>query len=102
MDSPESHDFQQEISNLEALLDALPVAERGVVMQRLRDAMTATGEQLSTDDEDLCDRFAQGEVDIHQMQEHFGNRLWRAFGARPAPEEEPGPSIDAPGTDPRP
>lgn len=98
MDKPESHDYQQEISNLEALLDALPVAERGVVMQRLRNAMTAGGDQLSAEDDNLCDRFAQGAADIHQVQEHFGDRLWRAFGARP---EEPG-STDAPEPDAKP
>lgn len=102
MDNPASQDYQQEIANLEAMLDALPVAERGVVMQRLRNAMTATGDELSPEDEILCDRFAQGAADIHQVQEHFGDRLWRAFGARPAPEEESGPSTDAPGTEPRP
>jgi hypothetical protein len=102
MDSPESPDYQQEISDLEAMLDDLPVEQRGVVMQRLRDAIGSTGEPMSAEDENLCDRFAQGAADIRQVYRHFGGRLWQAFGARPDSEEEPGPSIDAPGTDTRP
>jgi hypothetical protein len=102
MDNPESQDHRQEISNLEAMLDALPVEQRGIVMARLRNAINSAGEQLSAEDENLCDRFAQGDADFHQVKEHFGDRLWRAFGIRPDPEAEPGPSTDAPGTDPRP
>jgi hypothetical protein len=102
MESHESPDYQQEMSNLETMLDALPLAERGVVMQRLRDAMTSGGEQLSAEDENLFDQFSQGAIDIRQVQEHFGDRLWRAFGARPDPDEVPGRSTDAPAADPEP
>jgi hypothetical protein len=96
----ESPDFQHEISNLEAMLDTLPVAEREVVMERLRKAITATGEQLTAEDENLCDRFAQGEIGIRQVQAHFGDRLWRAFGIRPEPGDAPGPSSGPPANDP--
>jgi hypothetical protein len=100
MDIPESNDFQQEILNLEAMLDALPPEDRGTVMQQLRDAMTATGDQLSAEDVDLCDRFAQGAINIHQVQQHFGNRLWQAFGARPDSEEAGGAASNAQGARP--
>jgi hypothetical protein len=96
----ESPDYQQEISNLETMLDTLPVAERGAVMQRLRKAMTASGDQLTAEDENLCDQFAQGAIGIGQVQEHFGDRLWRAFGIRPEPGDAPGPSTEPPGSDP--
>jgi hypothetical protein len=89
MENPEPNDYQQEQSDLEAMLDALPVAKRSEVMQRLRDAITSAGEELSADDESVCDRFADGTINIRQVQEHFGDRLWRAFGIRPDPDAAP-------------
>jgi hypothetical protein len=83
MDDPESQDFQHEMSELEALLDALPATERKVVTERLRDAMIGNGVQLNAADEEMLDQFSEGAQDIRQVQQHFGDRMWRAFGARP-------------------
>jgi hypothetical protein len=96
----ESPDYQQKISNLEAMLDTLPAAERAVVMQRLRNALTATGEKLTEADENLCERFAQGAIGIRQVEDHFGDRLWRAFGVRPEPGDASGSSTEPPPKDP--
>jgi hypothetical protein len=83
MEDAKSSDLQQQMAQLEATLDALPVSQREMVMTRLRDAMLANGEQLSAEDDNVCRQFAEGAVSVRQVQEHFGNRMWYAFGLRP-------------------
>jgi hypothetical protein len=66
MEDAKSSDLQQQMAQLEATLDALPVSQREVVMTRLRDAMLANGEQLSAEDDNVCRQFAEGAVSVRQ------------------------------------
>jgi hypothetical protein len=75
----ESGELDHELARIEAeadaKIDALSLAERAKVAEKLRRAAAENGRVLNPDDEKAFELFCEGVLDFRHLRDQFGDRL---------------------------
>ena len=67
------------IAALDAKLNGLAPEARPAAIDRLRKLLAASGETFTTDDEAVFELYAEGLLELTNVEEYFGERLQRAL-----------------------